>query len=123
MAKRLNNNNYQYPERDKEIIAKLSDLNYGVGSYVLPENASVEDKFKYEICQTILIYQQENKIAYEKLAQQLDLSFTEAMALLKKRINNFTLKELVNYLERLTIPCQVKIIPTKLKSKLVPRFK
>src|ERR1700722_235974 len=100
----LNNNNYQYPSRDKEIIAKISDPNYEVGNYVLPENASIEDKFKYEICQTILTYQQENKIAYEKLAQQLGLPFTEAMALLKKRINNFTLKELVNYLEKLTIP-------------------
>jgi len=123
MAKRLNNNNYQYPERDKEIIAKISNPNYEVGNYILPENASMEDKFKYEICQTILTYQQENKIAYEKLAQQLDLPFAETMALLKKRVDNFTLKELVNYLEKLTIPCQVKIIPTQLKFKTVPKFK
>ena len=119
----LNNNNYQYPERDKEIIAKISDPNYEVGSYVLPENASVEDKFKYEICQTILTYQQENKIAYEKLVQQLGLPFAKTMSILKKRVDNFTLKELVNYLEKLTIPCQVKIIPTQLKPKTVPRFK
>lgn len=122
MVKRLSNN-YQYPERDKEIIAKISDPNYEVGEYVLPEDASVEDKFKYEICQTILTYQQENKIAYQKIAQQLKLPFTEAMALLKKRINNFTLKELVSYLEKLTIPCRVKIIPIQLKSEVVPRFK
>ena len=121
MAKRLNNNNYQYPERDKEIIAKISDPNYEVGNYILPENASVEDKFKYEICQTILTYQQENKIAYEKLTQQLDLPFAKTMSILKKRINNFTLKELVSYLEKLTIPCQVKIIPTQLKSEAVSK--
>jgi predicted XRE-type DNA-binding protein len=123
MAKRLNNNNYQYPERDKEIIVKISNPNYEVGNYILPENSSIEDKFKYEICQTILTYQQENKIAYRELAQQLELPFAEAMALLKKRINHFTLTDLVNYLEKLTIPCQVKIIPTQLKSETVPRFK
>jgi hypothetical protein len=96
MVKRvLNNNNYQYPSRDKEIIDKLSDLDYKVGNYILPENASIEDKFKYEICQTILTYQQEIKISYEKLTQQLDLPFAKTMSVLKKRIKNFTLKELV----------------------------
>jgi hypothetical protein len=121
MAKRLNNNNYQYPERDKEIIAKISDPNYEVGNYILPENASMEDKFKYEICQTILAYQQKNKIAYEKLTQQLDLPFAEAMALLKKRIDNFTLSELVSCLEKLIASCQVKIIPTQLKLESVEK--
>lgn len=123
MAKRVINNSYQYPERDKEIIAKISNPNYEVGNYILLENASVEEKIKYEICQTILTHQQENKVSYEKLAQQLDLSFAETMSILKGRINNFTLKELVNYLEKLTIPCQVKIIPTQLKHESVPRFK
>ena len=117
MVKTLNSNNYQYSKRDKEIINKLSDLNYEVGSYVLPENASMEDKFKYEICQTILTYQQESKIAYQEIARQLDLPFAETMALLKKRINNFTLNDLVNYLEKLTIPCQVKIIPAHFFNK------
>jgi len=124
MAKRvLDNNNYQYPERDKEIINKLSDPNYEVGNYVLPENASVEEKIKYEICQTILTYQQENKVSYQEIARQVNLPFTKTMSILKRRINDFTLKELVSYLEKLTIPCQVKIIPTELKSKSVPRFK
>jgi len=122
VAKRvLNNNNYQYPERDKEIIAKISNPNYEVGNYILPENASVEDKFKYEICQTILTYQQASKISYSEITQQLDLPFAKTMGILKKRINNFTLKELVSYLERLTIPCQVKIIPTQLKSETVSK--
>jgi len=119
MAKRLNNNNYQYPERDKEIIAKISNPNYEVGNYILPENASMEDKFKYEICQTILKYQQENQIFYQEISQQIDLPFAKTMSILKGRINNFTLTELVNYLEKLTIPCQVKIIPTQLKSELI----
>ena len=123
MAKKvLNNNSYQYPARDKEIIAKISNPDYEVGSYFLPENASIEDRLKYEICQTILIYQQENKFSHEKLVQQLDLPFAKTMSILKKKINDFTLKELVGYLEKLTIPCQVKIIP-ELKSEAVPRFK
>ena len=33
------------------------------------------------------------------------------------------LKELVSYLEKLTTPFQVKIIPTQLKSEAVSRFK
>ncbi|KLL02206.1 MAG: hypothetical protein MRERC_3c033 [Mycoplasmataceae bacterium RC_NB112A] len=108
-------NNYQYPSQDKEIVSKLSDPNYEVGDYILPENTSVEDRIKYEICQTILTYQQENKIDYQKLTQQLNLPPHEVIVLLKKRTKNFTLKELVNYLERLVVSCQVKIIPTQLK--------
>src|SRR5256885_7443722 len=103
MAKRIiNNNSYQYPERDKEIINKISDPNYEVGNYVLPENASVEEKIKYEICQTILTYQQENKVSYQEIARQVDLPFAKTMSILKGKINDFTLKELVNYLEKLT---------------------
>jgi len=103
MAKRvLNNNNYQYPEGDKEIVAKISNPNYEVEDYILPENASVEDKFKYGFCQTILTYQQENKFSYPEITRQIDLPFAKTMSILKKRINNFTLKELVSYLEKLT---------------------
>jgi predicted XRE-type DNA-binding protein len=123
VKKTLNNYNYQYPKGDKEIIAKISNPNYEVGNYVLPANASVEDKFKYEICQTILKYQQENQISYPEISQQIDLPFAKTMSILKGRINNFTLTELVNYLEKLTIPCQVKIIPTQLKSELTHKQK
>jgi predicted XRE-type DNA-binding protein len=119
MAKKvLNNYNYQYPQGDKEIIDKISNPNYEVGTYILPKKASVEEKIKYEICQTILKYQQENQISYQEISQQIDFSFAKTMNVLKGRINDFNLNELVNCLEKLTIPCQVKIIPTRLKPEL-----
>jgi predicted XRE-type DNA-binding protein len=122
MVKRINNHSYQYPSGDKEIIAKISNPNYEVGNYILPANASVADKFKYEICQTILTYQQQSKISYEELARRIDLSFARAMNILKGRINDFDLDELVSCLEKLTIPCQVRIIPeVRRKSPVSPR--
>src|SRR5436190_22219142 len=119
---KLNNHSYQYPKEDQEIIAKLSDPNYEVGDCILPNDASLEDRFKYEICQTILHYQQEHKIVYEKLVQQLDLPFAKAMQILKGRINNFTLKELEDYLKRLLGSYQAKIILAK-KEKQITAIK
>jgi len=102
MVKRTTNNyNYQYPQRDKEIIDRISDPNYEVGNYTLPKNASAKDKFKYGICQTILKHKQKNHISYQVISQQIGLPFAKTMDILKGRVNNFNLTELKNYLERI----------------------
>ncbi|CAG8659215.1 38313_t:CDS:10 [Gigaspora margarita] len=108
-----------YEKGDKEIIEKISNPNYEVGNYILPKNASMEDRFKHEICQTILKYQQESQISYQEISRQIGLPFAKSMNILKGRINNFTLTELVNYLEKLTIPSD---LPSKDKLKSLNLF-
>lgn len=111
---KANNCSYQYPKEAQETIAKLSDPNYKkVGNYILSDDAPFEDKLKYEICQTILAYQQERKVSYEKLAQQLNLPFVKAMQILKGRIGDFSLIELESYLKKLVDCHQARIIPVK----------
>ncbi|CAI2190211.1 3862_t:CDS:1, partial [Funneliformis geosporum] len=109
---KLNNRSYQYPERDREIIAKLSDPNYEVKSHVFSKDAPVEDLFKYEVCQTIFRYQQEHKIPYEKFAEQIGLSFAEAMKVLKGKINDFYLGQLIFYFKKMAPEQELKLTPS-----------
>ena len=117
MVKRtINNYNYQYPKRDKEIVDLISDPNYEVGNYILLKNASVEDKLKYEICQTILKYQQKKHISYQEFSQQIGLPFAKTMDILKGRVNNFNLTELVNYFKKLFINKKSNLLVLQLES-------
>ena len=58
--------NYSFPSEAelKEIREKVSSPNYPYKNKILPTNASGEEKFKYQICQVILIYQQERPQRY-----------------------------------------------------------
>jgi hypothetical protein len=116
VKKIINNYNYQYPKRDKEIIDKISNPNYKAGNYILPKNASIEDKLKYEICQTILKYQQKNHISYQEISQQIGLSFAKTMDILKGRVNIFNLTELVNYFKKLFINKKNNLLVLELES-------
>jgi len=56
---------YSFPSEAelKEIREKTSNPNYSYKNKILSPNASAEEKFKYQICQAILVYQQENDFA------------------------------------------------------------
>ncbi|CAG8752885.1 39484_t:CDS:2 [Gigaspora margarita] len=64
------NKSYQYPPRHKEILAKMRHPDYE-GNFLLPDNASLLDKTKYQICKQILrtvyyVSQKDNKKSSEE---------------------------------------------------------
>jgi hypothetical protein len=61
----------------KDYLAKIEDPKYQGGSWDLPENASPLEKSKYDLCENILAYKQDNKLTIKKLSQQLNLSEAE----------------------------------------------
>ena len=90
--------------KDKEFknyLNQLSDPNYQGGSWFLPENASAEDKLKYEICQGILLYQRQRKLTDEELAKKINLTLPETQDILYYRITHFNLNQLLNCANKL----------------------
>jgi len=90
--------------KDKEFekyLNQLSDPNYQGGSWALPENASVEDKFKYEICREILLYQRKNQKTDEELAQKIELTLTETQDILYYRITKLRTTQLITCTNKL----------------------
>jgi hypothetical protein len=103
--------NYSFPSEVelKEIREKTSNPNYPYKNKILPVNASAEEKFKYQICQAILVYQQENNLPVEEVAEKTGLSLTKTYDILLGKIKGFRLKELANYLEKLHVPYEVVV--------------
>lgn len=106
--------NYSFPTEAelREVREKANSPAYRYKNYALSPNASAEEKFKYQICQSILIYQQENNLPVEKIAEVIGISPQKTYDVLLGKITVFSLNDLVNYLENLHIPFEVKITNT-----------
>jgi hypothetical protein len=103
--------NYSFPSETelKEIRERTSNPNYPYRNNILPLNASGEEKFKYQICQAILVYQQENDLPVEEMAEKIGLSLNKTYDILLGKIKGFKLKELANHLEKLHVPYEVVV--------------
>ncbi|CAG8625982.1 5824_t:CDS:2 [Paraglomus occultum] len=76
--------------RDKEFEKALQEAedpkNIGQGSWSLPRNATAAEKTKYELCEKILGYQEDNNLSDEAMARKLHLTQTELEDILFCRI-------------------------------------
>ena len=99
------NENYSFPSEVelKEIRGKTSNPNYPYRNKILPANASAEEKSKYQICQAILVYQQENNLTENKLAQRIGISKDKSIDILCSKTYNLELNELTCFTEKLGI--------------------
>ena len=103
--------NYAFPSEAelKEIRKKVSHPNYPYKNKILSPNASGEEKFKYQICQAILVYQQENNLPVEEMATKIAISLNKTYDILLGKIKVFRLNELANYLEKLHVPFEITV--------------
>ncbi|CAG8574838.1 45122_t:CDS:1, partial [Gigaspora margarita] len=104
-----NNNIIEIPVNPKEeaIFRKLEDDNYE-GSLLLSEKVSTLDKIKYELCRSIIRYKREKKMELSKIANELGLEENSTHRLLRYHLEGFALDSLIDYVEKLHIPLQVK---------------
>lgn len=106
-----NSYSYQYPLGDQAIIKKLSDPNYEGGNILISENAPTEEKMKYSISQSILVYQQASKKSFADLIKEIEIqNLTEKklIDLCRGKLTDFSLGELLIYANNLritNIPC------------------
>ena len=104
-------------EREFEkYLKKIEDPrnNQGV-NYDLPENPTPLQVAKFDICQSILAYQQDHDLSDEELLEKVncDLSLPELEEILFCQIDKFTLDRLMTYANHLFSPAQVKITIAK----------
>lgn len=95
----------------KEYLQEIEDpKNNSEVNYALPENPTPLQVVKFEICQEILGYKQDNKLTREQVADKMDLSKAETEDILFCHIEEFTLDRLVSYASKLLNPIKVKVI-------------
>jgi hypothetical protein len=76
----------------------------------LETNATITDQVKYELCRSIVRYKVLNEISLTEIANRLELNETSANLLLHYHLENFSLNDLLIYVEKLHLPLQVKIV-------------
>ncbi|CAG8581388.1 41296_t:CDS:2 [Gigaspora margarita] len=102
----------------ESIRKEMTNPNFPYKNIGLIPDATPLEKNKYDICQKILAYKQDNKLTTEKVAKSIQLTAPETEDIFFGRINKFTLDRLMNYATKLGIILQIKEIkPTSSHSK------
>ena len=95
----------------KEVLQEIeSPQDIGNGSWALPNNATAADKAKYNLCQSILTYQQDNHLTDQQLIHKVNLTQGEIEDILYCRIAKLNLDNLVNSASKLFSPSEVKVL-------------
>jgi len=105
-------NNYSVfpPNKEFEKVVKRirkSDKRTNIG---LTLDATPVEKVKHNLCQKILIYQQDNNIPVKLLAKKLGVAVPKLEKVLYGHIDKFTLDELFSYSTQLFTPLKVQFI-------------
>jgi predicted XRE-type DNA-binding protein len=108
--KELNKKQFAFPpeeelEKVRERISK-SDKRTNMG---LPPNATAAEKAKYNLCKRIARYERENKLSEPELAKKLGISHPQVEKILFCHIDKLNLEELINFVEGLAVPLEMKI--------------
>ena len=101
----------------KEYLKEIEQPDYPWVAKDLPKNPTSLEKAKYELCQKILGYQEDNNLSDEILAKKLELSKEQTLQILFGWIDNFTLDSLIIYTNKLFSPTQIQVILRQTRSK------
>ena len=93
----------------EEEIFRWVESDACLGSKAPRKDATILEKIKYELCQNIVRYKRKEQLDLKKVAKLLKLDELSANKLLHYHIENFALDSLISYVDKLNIPCQVKI--------------
>lgn len=106
-------------EQFKKYLERIEDPKYdgADASWDLPEDATPLEKAKYELCEKILVYQQDHNLTDEEMAKKIHLTTGEVRDILYCHIDYFTLDRLITYATRLFKPLEIKMVvePKKIR--------
>lgn len=90
------------PFPNKSKLKKMREkLEKVEGSLHLNKNATPLEKFRYQICQKILAYKQDNDLKQRELAKQLGIDEAVISKILHHRIDQISTDKLIEYLQEL----------------------
>ena len=105
--KKKNTNPFGTEAEIEEVLHKLTKPGYQNSNLALSQDATIEEKFKYEICQSIARHKLRNRLSLEAIAELLDLDKKMMDKLLRCHIELFDLEDLASYAELLAIPLRI----------------
>ncbi|WNE40224.1 MAG: hypothetical protein GBAus27B_000291 [Mycoplasmataceae bacterium] len=101
----------------KEVLAEIeSPQDIGQGFWDLPENPTPSQLVKYELCEKILGYQEDNSLSDKEISKRINLPLIKTEDILFCRIEKVNSDELINAVSSLFSPAEIKIIVEQKKS-------
>ncbi|CAG8781782.1 24666_t:CDS:1, partial [Racocetra persica] len=76
----------------------------------LPENPTPSQIVKYELCEKILGYQEDNNLSDKEIAERINLSLLKTEDILFTRIEKVNSDELINAVSKLFSSAEIKVI-------------
>jgi predicted XRE-type DNA-binding protein len=106
---KINNHSVFPPREEFERVVQRISKSEKRTNFGLSPNSSDEEKAKYEFCKTIACYTLENDISEQELAKKIGVSHSKVEKVIFCHINELDLKELVDYVAKLSLPWEVKV--------------
>src|SRR5947207_2131072 len=105
-----NNNHSVFPPQEEfERVVERAKKSDKRTNFLLPPNATAAEKAKYNLCKTIARYERENKLSEQELAKKLGITHPQTEKILFCHIDKLNLEELINFVEKLAMPLEMKI--------------
>ena len=105
-----NNNQSLFPPKEEfERVVKRARESDRRTNIILATNATAVEKAKYNLCKSIARYERENKLSEQELAKKLGISHPQVEKILFCHIDKLNLEELINFIERLSMPLEIKV--------------
>lgn len=97
-----------YPS-DKEIAEVLRELDKKPATKLLPPDASLSDRIKFDLCKNFLIYKRENKLSQKEMCELLGIDKSKMSKICHYHIEDFSIERLVNLLGKLYKKVSIRI--------------
>lgn len=95
----------------KKVLAEIeSPRDIGKGSWDLPENPTPSQLVKYELCEKVLGYQEDNNLSDKEIAKRTNLTLPKTEDILFCRIEKVNSDELINAVSKLFSPAEIKVV-------------
>ena len=97
------------PKEEFERVVKRTQKSDKRTNMGLPPNATAAEKAKYSLCKNILRYERKNNLSEQELAKKLGITHSRVEKILFCHIDKLNLEELINFIERLSMPLEMKV--------------
>lgn len=93
----------------KEIKKTLEELKHKPSTRLLPKDASVAEKVKFDLCKKFLIYMRENELTQKEMCELLGIDKSKMSKITHYHIEDFSIERLVNLLGKLYKKVSIEI--------------
>ena len=98
--------NFPGEKKMKEMLKKLEHV---PGSAMLSPDASAAERFRFEVCEKILIWMKAQNWSQRQLAKKLKIDEARVSEIVHYRIDRFSTDKLLEYYERLNPKVDFKV--------------